>query len=73
MFLLQIVRPDGSVVQFPGGGPLEVEFIETATAAIVAKGVGVGKSEAHVADDIRAGLTETIYALKYNTKFVTKD
>lgn len=72
MFLLQIVTPDGMVVRFPGGGPLEREFVDTCVATIVAKGVGALKSQATVAANIRDGITEAIYALKADTRYVPK-
>lgn len=70
MLKLQIVNGQDVVVRFPGGGDLEREFIETCVKAILAKGVGIARTEAHVAEDIRAGLTETIFALKADTRYL---
>lgn len=72
-FLLQIVENDAETNrQFPiarlrAGGPLERDLIESITAAIVAKGIGVFKTKAQVTTAIREGITETITALKQKT------
>lgn len=67
VFLLQIVKPDGSVVQLPGGGKLERDLVAACTDAIVSKGVGVFKTEAHVKAAIAAGMAEAIRDLKWET------
>jgi hypothetical protein len=67
LFLLQIVKPDGTVVQMPGGGPLERDLVRACTDAIVAKGVGLFKTEAQVKAAIEAGIAETIRDLKFDT------
>lgn len=69
MFRLQISYPDGTVAQMPGGGPLEREFVETCVKAIIAKGVGFGRTSTHVEQDIRDGIIETINALKWDSRF----
>ena len=72
LFLLQIVEnaPPYAVVRFPAGGLLERDFIATCTEAIVARGVGLLKTEAHVRADIAAGITEAILSLKLQTRTV---
>lgn len=72
MFKLQIVTPEGDLARFPGGGPLEREFIEACVTAAIAKGVGVFRTEAHVAQDMRDAISETIYALKSDTRYAIK-
>lgn len=69
-FLLQIVDADDphAVVRFPAGGPLERDFIDACRQAIVAKGVGFGKTEAQVDRAIMDGLTDVIKALKWETR-----
>ena len=69
-FLLQIVEVDAphSVVRLPGGGLLERDLITACTDAIVAKGVGFGKTEAQVRQAIAEGITDTIRALKRDTR-----
>ena len=64
MFLISIIKTDGTRVRLRPGGRGEREFISTATAAILAKGVGFLKTEAHVKAAIEQGLTETLLALK---------
>jgi hypothetical protein len=71
VFYLQIVTPDGVVARIPGGGRLEIDLIESCVLAIVARGVGFGRSEAHVADDIRTGMREALMGLKLQTVQLT--
>jgi hypothetical protein len=72
MMMLQIVLPDGTPVRFPAGGVLERELVNVCTDAILAKGVGILQTQAQVEAKIRAGITEAIYALKADTRYVTE-
>ena len=69
LFLLQIVKASAphEVVRLPGGGPLERDLIAACTEAVVKRGVGLFRSEAHVTRAIAAGITEAIMALKQDT------
>lgn len=69
LFLLQIVEAASphTVVRLPGGGTLERDLVEACTAAILAKGVGVFRTEAHVRSAIATGIAEAIRALKRET------
>jgi hypothetical protein len=67
LFWLQIVDRSGVVVQLPGGGPLERDLIRSCTEAIVKRGVGVFRTEAHVKQAIAQGITEAIRELKRET------
>jgi hypothetical protein len=71
VFKLQIVTPEGEPLTFAAGGNFEcalVDDIVTALtksipalqAAIVARGVGFTKTQAHVAADIEAALQEVL-------------
>lgn len=92
VFLLQIVDAQtGQVIQLPGGGLLEANFLDLCTqaiaskglgsadltislalqqginetidacvGAIVSRGVGIARTAAHVAQDIRDGLREVL-------------
>ena len=71
VFRLQIVTPDGAVV-FDANGPLEVELRAAIKAAILARGVGVFRTEARVAAAIDAGVHEVIHGLKERTIPVVK-
>src|SRR3990167_6777378 len=68
IYRLQIADLNGHVVVLPAGGRLERDFIRECSAAIVRRGVGVWKTEAHVRADIEAGLTEVIRELKWETR-----
>ena len=65
--LLQIIHDDGRVLTLKAGGKLEADLVATCTAAVVAKGVGVFRTEAHVKQAIASGLKEAIQALKNET------
>ena len=65
--LLQIIHDDGRVLQLKAGGPLEADLVAACTAAIVAKGVGILRTEAQVKRAIAAGIREAIQALKSET------
>jgi hypothetical protein len=67
---LQIVWDNGQLVTLPAGGQLEIDLIETCVKHILAKGVGVFRTETHVEQDIRDGIREAIMALKDQTRFV---
>lgn len=72
LFLLQIVESQGNkvVAQVPGGGALEAELIDICTRAIVVRGVGLFRTEAHVEQDIRDGIAAAITGLKDQTRFL---
>lgn len=69
-FLLQIVDATEpyAVVRLPAGGALERDLVQTCVEAIVAKGVGFGKTEAHVRRAIDEGMTDAIRALKRESR-----
>lgn len=69
LFLLQIVEASAPhvVVRLPAGGRLERDLVEACTRAIVSKGVGFFRTEAHVRQAIAEGITEAIRALKQDT------
>ena len=65
--LLQIIHDDGTVLRLKAGGKLEADLIASCTTAIVAKGVGLFRTEARVKQAIASGLKEAIQALKNET------
>lgn len=71
LFYLQIVSADSPhpVAVIPGGGALEVEIIDSCVRAILNKGVRF-RSQAHVEQDIRAGIAEAFLGLKDQTRFL---
>ena len=75
VFLLQIVKAEAphDVVRLHGGGPLERDLIALCTKAIVARGVGVFRTEKQVAKAIAEGLEAAILELKLDTRFVRPD
>jgi len=69
LFKLQIVDTHGEVVVSPfAAGKLELDLIEACVAQVLARGVGIGRTSAHVAEDVRAGITAAIQALKDQTR-----
>lgn len=69
LYRLQIVDAHGRVVVSPfAAGKLEIDLIASCVAAVVARGVGIGRTSAHVAEDVRQGISAAIQALKDDTK-----
>lgn len=64
VFFLQIAYPDGTVAQIPAGGRLELDFIIACTDAVVKRGVGIFRTEAHVRQAINDGIVEALRGLK---------
>lgn len=66
---MQIVDTrSGKVVEFEPGLSVEVNFIDDCVTRVIAKGVGFGRTQAHVEKDIRAAIEEVIHALKVKVK-----
>ena len=65
---LQIIKPaTGEVVNFPAGEKAEADLIAICTEEIVALGVGLFRTEAHVKADIAAGLIAAFSTFKART------
>lgn len=68
IFKLQIVDGHDRVVVSPfAAGKLEVDLVEACVRQVLARGVGLGRTSAHVAEDVRSGITAAIQALKDQT------
>jgi hypothetical protein len=65
-FQMQIVElATGHVVhRWAPGLAVETELLDNLCRRVQAKGVGLGRTEAHVIADVRAALEELIYDLK---------
>lgn len=71
VFVLKIVHTEtGNVAHLPAGGALEADLINLCTAHIVAKGVGLFRSEKHVKQSIHDGIKDAIMSLKEQTKHI---
>ena len=68
---LQLADKNGIVARYRAGGEAERDFIDACTLAIVRRGVGVFRTEAHVAQDIRDGIAEAILSLKKTARHTT--
>ncbi len=68
VFKLQIVYVDGTAIPFHAGSSFERDLVQVCKRAILAKGVGLWKTEAHVAKDIEDGIAEAIRELKREAK-----
>lgn len=64
MLLLQIVWPDGTVARFHGGREVELDLRKAIRDEIMKRGVGLWRTEAHVAKDIDDGIKAAIEAFK---------
>jgi len=73
LFKLQIVDQKGHVVVSPfAAGKLEMDLIDRCVEEIARRGVGFGKTEAHVLADVREGIKAAIQALKDETKTIVR-
>lgn len=64
-YKLQIVHIGrGTVVEWAPGLLVEQEFVDDLVKRVLAKGVGFGRTEAHVAVDVRAAIEEQLLDLK---------
>lgn len=64
-YLIQVVhRATGKVVEWAPGLEVERNLIDELVQRVVAKGVGVGRTQAHVANDVRVALKELLFDLK---------
>ena len=64
VFRLKLVYPDGEELLFDGGSAFERELVRVCREAIVKRGVGMLRSEAHVATAIQEGMVEALLSLK---------
>jgi hypothetical protein len=63
MFHISIVRADGTEVKLRPGGRGERDLIDAVVARVATKGVAF-RPTTHVLTDVRAALTEELWALK---------
>lgn len=68
-FYIQISDADGRIITTRTGGKHERDLIESFVEAIVANKVGVFRTEAHVKQAIRDGITKAISDLKIKNPF----
>ena len=59
-FYLQIVDDNGEPIRVANMGNRHALIVQTITDSIVSRGVGVFRTEAHVAQDVKDALTELI-------------
>lgn len=68
-FRLRIITEhNDKVVEFEPGLAAEIDFVDECVSHILAKGVGLFHTSAHVEQDIRDGIEEVIYGLKAKIK-----
>lgn len=68
-FRLQIVdTTNAKVCEWEPGRAVEIDFVQDCITKIVSKGVGLGRTSAHVAKDIEDGINEAIFNLKAKVK-----
>lgn len=65
IYKMQIIHAESNtVVEFEPGREIECDFIVDCVERIIAKGVGVFRTSAHVEQDVKDGIQEAIFALK---------
>ena len=62
--MLQLVYPDGEVVRFPAGGPVEVKLLELLEAALRRQELGYFISNEDTRDTVLAAVKKTLYDFK---------
>jgi hypothetical protein len=64
-FVIQVLyKPTGEVVQWAPGRSVEKAIVDELCERVAKKGVGVGRTTAHVVLDVRAALNELLLDLK---------
>jgi hypothetical protein len=64
VFRLQLVYPDGEQLTFDAGSAFERDIVAAIKSEILARGVGMFRGEAHVAQDIEDGVKAALLSLK---------
>jgi len=67
VFKLQLVYPDGTALTFEAGTRFERDLVESIKTAIMERGVGFWRTEAHVEKDVVEGIRAAILDLKRET------
>ena len=71
-FRLQVLHvPTGKLVEWAPGLTIEKDFVAEICRRVQAKGVGIGRTEAHVVADVRAAVEELLFAIKMDVTRVT--
>ena len=66
-FLIQIVHKDNKQVihcTWAPGLAAEKDLIEELGRRVASKGVGIGRTQAHVVEDVKQAMRELLYSLK---------
>ena len=64
-YVIQVVHEKmGKVVEWAPGLAVERQFITDLCNRVAAKGVGVGRTTAHVVADVKAALEELLHEMK---------
>ena len=64
-YLMAVIdRETQEIVEYEPGHRAEKDFIDDCVARTLRKGVGFGRTAAHVEQDLRAALDEAVFELK---------
>lgn len=64
-YLLQIIdRKTGEIIQLEPGLSAEIDFIDECAKRVLSLGVGIGRTEKHVEQDVRTGIELALLDLK---------
>jgi hypothetical protein len=64
-YLIQVVhKVDGTVAAWAPGLDIEADVVDELVERVRLKGVGIGRTQDHVLDDVRAAMLELLYDLK---------
>ncbi len=67
LYIQLVDRLTGDVVTFPGGSKAEADLVALIRDAVVARGVGVFRTSAHVAADVEDAVRSVFYDFKMRT------
>lgn len=71
-YRLQVLHvPSGQVVQWAPGLLIEKDLVDEVCRRVAAKGVGFGKTEAHVLADVKAAVEELFFQIKVDVTRAT--
>jgi hypothetical protein len=60
LFVLQIAYADGTVVQFPAGGKIELDLRKAIVDRVATKKIGIGHTAKQVEDAVRESVNEVM-------------
>ena len=71
-YQLQVLHvPSGTIVSWAPGFQVERDLVAEICQRVVEKGVGIGRTQAHVIADVKEAVEETFYQIKADVTIAT--